>query len=335
MIRSRRSFQFLVNPASGGGTAPAAVVPVARLLREAGARVDVGYSTGVADCRAQVASAAARGDVVVAVGGDGMIASIAGAVVQHDAVLGIVPSGRGNDFARHLGIAADPTTLAATLLDAEPRRVDAIDVGGDVVVGSVYAGVDSIASEIVDRAQWLPRPVQYPYAAVRALLSFRPATYRVTVDGSARTHEACTVVVANSGYYGAGMHIAPDASVEDGLLDVLVIEAASRLQLVRSLPRLYDGSHVELDEVTVRRGRSVSVSCDGDVTAYADGERLTLLPFDARVLPQALQVLIRPDAASGAHAVGHPGGRQGRTGAGERSDDRHRGRRDRRPRGRA
>lgn len=286
-----RSFQFLVNPASGGGRAPASVVPVARLLREAGARVDVAYSTGVAECRALVASAADRGDVVVAVGGDGMVASIAGAVVEHHALLGLVPSGRGNDFARHLGITGDPAVLATTLLEAEPRRVDVIDVDGDVVVGSVYAGVDSVASEIVDRAHWLPGPVQYPYAAVRALLAFRPATYRVTVDGSTHVHEACTVVVANSGYYGAGMHIAPDASVEDGLLDVVVIRAASRLQLVRSLPRLYDGSHVELDAVLVLRGRSVTVSCDGAVTAYADGERLAPLPVTARVVPQALQVL--------------------------------------------
>jgi YegS/Rv2252/BmrU family lipid kinase len=286
-----RSFAFLVNPASGGGAAPAAVVPVARLLREAGATVDVTYSPGPAACRELVAEAAARGDVVVAVGGDGMVASLAGAVVDAGAVLGIVPSGRGNDFARQLGLGGTPEQVAATLLGARPRSVDVVDVGGRVVVGSVYAGVDSLASEIVDRAHRLPRSLQYPYAAVRSVVEFRPSSYDLVVDGQAHRFDAFTVVVANSGYYGSGMHVAPDAVLDDGLLDVVVIRAASKLRLIRALPKLYDGSHVGLDEVVVLRGRSVSVTAADPVLAYGDGERLGPLPVTAEVRPSALSVL--------------------------------------------
>jgi diacylglycerol kinase family enzyme len=96
---SSRSFRFLATPASGGGSAPAAAVPVARLLRDAGARVDLSYSTGPAGCASTAHDGAARGDVVV-VGGDGMLSSVAGAIAAADGVLGVVPSGRGNDFAR-------------------------------------------------------------------------------------------------------------------------------------------------------------------------------------------------------------------------------------------
>ncbi|HEY0776069.1 MAG TPA: diacylglycerol kinase family protein [Nocardioidaceae bacterium] len=287
-----RSFAFLVNPASGGGAAPAAVVPVARILREAGALVDVTYSPGPAACRELVAQAVARGDVVVAVGGDGMVASLAGAVVEAGGTLGIVPSGRGNDFARQLGIGGGPEEVAATLLEAAPRQVDVIDVGGRVVVGSVYAGVDSLASELVDRAHRLPRPVQYPYAAVRSVLGFRPSSYDVVVDGEAHRFDAFTVVVANSGYYGSGMHVAPGAVIDDGLLDVVVIRAASKLRLVRALPRLYDGSHVALEEVVVLRGRSVSVRAANPTLAYGDGEQLGPLPVTAEVVPKALAVLV-------------------------------------------
>jgi diacylglycerol kinase (ATP) len=286
-----RSFAFLVNPASGGGAAPAAVVPVARILRDAGCTVEVTYSPGPAACHALVAEAVARGDVVVAVGGDGMVASLAGAVVEAGGVLGIVPSGRGNDFARQLGVGGSPDEVAATLLKAEPRPVDVIEVDGRVVVGSVYAGVDSLASELVDRAHRLPRPVQYPYAAVRSLLQFRPTEYDVVVDGEARRFHAFTVVAANSGYYGSGMHIAPDAALDDGLLDVVVIRAASKLQLIRSMPKLYDGTHVALDEVVVLRGREVRISAADPVLAYGDGEQLGPLPVTATVLPAALRVL--------------------------------------------
>ena len=286
-----RSFHFLVNPSSGGGAAPAAVVPVARLLRDAGATVAVTYSPGPLECRALVSETVRRGEVVVAVGGDGMVASLAGTVVEAGGLLGIVPNGRGNDFARQLGIGVEPGGIARTLLDADPRAVDVIDVDGRVAVGSVYAGVDSLASELVDRAHRLPRTVQYPYAAVRALLTFRSATFRVVVDGVEHEHDAFNVVVANSGYYVSGMHIAPDATMTDGMLDVIVVGSASRYRLIRSMPKLYDGSHVELDEVHVFRGQEVSVSAAKPMTAYADGEEIAGLPVTAKVRPLALHVL--------------------------------------------
>lgn len=293
-----RSFAFLVNPLSGGGSGPAAVVPVARALRDAGCTVDVTYSPGPAGCRDLVAEAVARGDIVVAVGGDGMLASLAGAVVDHDGVLGIVPSGRGNDFARALGTDPDPAAVAAALLSGAERRVDVIDVRGPnlpeavgrVVLGSVYAGVDSLASAHVDRAHRLPRSLQYPYAAVRSILETRPATYTVCVDGEQHRLTAATVVVANSGWYGSGMHIAPDAQVDDGLLDVVVVGATTRRRLLGSLRRVYDGSHVSLPDVVVLRGREVTVAADGPV-AYGDGERLGPLPVTARVRPGVLRVL--------------------------------------------
>ncbi len=291
MTTDGRAFHLLVNPASGGGAAPAAVVPVARLLRDAGARVAVTYSPGPEACRLLVAEAVSRGEVVVAVGGDGMVASLAGAVVDAGGTLGLVPSGRGNDFARQLGIAPDPFSVARTLLTAVPRAVDVLDAGGRVVVGSVYAGVDSLASEHVDRAHRLPRSVQYPYAAVRSILAHRPATYDIVVDGVLHRHDAFTVVVANSGYYGSGMHIAPRARLDDGEAEVVVIGATSKLSLVRSLPRLYDGTHVELDQVRTLRGRQVTVTASSPLCAYGDGERLSALPVTARVRPAALTVL--------------------------------------------
>jgi diacylglycerol kinase family enzyme len=262
-----RSFTFLVNPASGGGAAPAAVVPVARALREGGASVDVTYSPGPRAMGALVAAAVERGDVVVSVGGDGMLSSLAGLVSSLGGTLGVVPAGRGNDFARMLGLPSVPGEVAALLLDGEVRKVDLISLalpGGPprLVAGSVYSGVDARAGELVDRAHRLPRKAQYPYAALRALATYSPARYLVSIDGVEQEYAAATIVVANSAYYGSGMKIAPAAAVADGLLDVVVIEAASRLALMRSLPKVYDGAHVALPEVTVLTGRRVELRAD-------------------------------------------------------------------------
>lgn len=299
-----RSYSFLVNPSSGGGAAPEAVVPVARLLREAGASVDVTYSPGPHAMLELVGAAVDRGDVVVSVGGDGMVSSLAGLVAERGGTLGLVPAGRGNDFARMLGLPADPEGQARTLLEGAVRRIDLLAVTGlgstrRLVAGSVYAGVDARAAEIVDRATWLPRKLQYPYAALRSLATYRPGRYVVSVDGVEHEYAAATVVVANSAYYGSGMKIAPAASLEDGRLDVVVIEAASRVGLMRSLPKVYDGGHVDLPEVTVLSGTRVELrgSARSLIPAGGDGEPLGPLPaLDAapavlEVVPGALAVL--------------------------------------------
>ena len=299
-----RSFTFLVNPASGGGAAPGAVVPVARLLRDAGASVDVTYSPGPKAMASLVDAAVARGDVVVSVGGDGMLSSLAGAVSASGGTLGVLPAGRGNDFARMLGLPDDAEGQARLLLEGAVRRVDLVSwtpPGAEPrrVAGSVYCGVDARAGEIVDRAHRLPKQLQYPYAALRALASYRPADVRVSVDGETREYAAANVVVANSAYYGKGMKIAPAAVLDDGLLDVVVIEAASKLALMRSLPKVYDGGHVDLPEVTVLRGRRVELAADArqPMPVGGDGEPLGVLPGLAaapavvEVLPAALDVI--------------------------------------------
>lgn len=291
-----RAFTFLVNPSSGGGAAPEAVVPVARLLRDAGASVEVTYSPGPKAMADLVGGALARGDVVVSVGGDGMLSSLAGAVSRGHGILGVLPAGRGNDFARMLGLPEEPEAQARLLLEGPVRQVDLLSwtVGGQprLVAGSVYAGVDARASEIVDKAHWLPKKLQYPYAAVRSLATYQPGRYRVAVDGFEREYDAATVVVANSAYYGKGMKIAPEASVADGVLDVVVIEAASKLELMRSLPTVYDGAHVTRPEVTVMTGRRVEIRGHArtPIPVGGDGEPLGVLP-DLRDDPAVIEIL--------------------------------------------
>jgi diacylglycerol kinase (ATP) len=296
-----RNFTFLVNPASGGGAAPQAVVPVARLLREGGARVEVTYSPGPHAMRDLLDGAVARGDVVVSVGGDGMLSSLAGPVSHAGGTLAVLPAGRGNDFARMLGLPDDHAAQAELLLTGAVRRVDLLSLALPAaaprpVAGSVYAGVDAHAAELVDRAR-LPRKLQYPYAAVRSLATYQPGRYLVSVDGVEREYAAATVVVANSAYYGKGMKIAPAAVIDDGVLDVVVIEAASRLELLRALPTVYDGTHVDRPEVTVLRGKRVELRGDSrnPIPLGGDGEPLGHLP-GTREAPAVVEV--QPGALS-------------------------------------
>jgi YegS/Rv2252/BmrU family lipid kinase len=300
------TYTLLVNPRAGG-SAEATARLVARLLTEAGYAVTVAPSSGPAEAVAEVDAACARGDVLVAIGGDGTVASVAGRVAERGGVLGLVPGGRGNDFARMLGVPSDPREAVAVLLAGHTATVDLIGVtlpgaAARTVVGSVYAGVDAQAVELVERMRWLPAFLQYPVAAVRALASYVPVEVEVVVDGVRHAFGAATVVVANSAFYGSGMRIAPDASVSDGLLDVVVVAAASRRTLITAMPTIYSGRHVLRDDVTVLRGAVVEVHGSAapgvrPVPMGADGEPLGVLPAldagPARIaaLPGVLQVL--------------------------------------------
>ncbi|MFF3330625.1 diacylglycerol/lipid kinase family protein [Streptomyces sp. NPDC002888] len=291
-----RQFTAVVNPTAGGSTGAAALLAVARLLREAGAGLETEYSRSLPHARDLAREAGQRGRVVLAVGGDGITGAVGGALSGTGALLGLVPAGRGNDFARALGLPTEAAALAEVLLRGEPRAVDTIEVEsavhhGTVVLGSVYAGVDAVANRHANRAKVLRGAAAYYAGGLRAVTTWRPAHYRVTIDGEEHALSGYTVVIANSGYYGSGRIIAPGARVDDGLLEVVMIREAPRRLFFALMNELRSGAHVARSEVRILRGKEIHVEADRPVPYGADGEVEAVLPVTARVLPGALRVL--------------------------------------------
>lgn len=289
-----RTFLAIVNPSAGGPAGTGLLFQVARLLREAGAEVVVEYSTGLEHAAALAREAAGAGRVVLGVGGDGMVGCVGGAVAGTGALFGIVPAGRGNDFARQLGLPGDPEALAGLLLSGEPRSVDAIEANGVPVLGSVYAGVDAVANLYANQSRLLRGSASYYGGALRAVLTWRHVDYRVTVDGTPYERRGFSVIAANIGYYGFGRRIAPSAREDDGLLDVVILNRVNRALFFAIMNELKDGSHVQRPQVEVLRGREVRIEqlSDGRRIPYgADGELPGHLPVTVRVLPGALRVL--------------------------------------------
>ncbi|MET9256352.1 YegS/Rv2252/BmrU family lipid kinase [Streptomyces sp. NPDC003717] len=291
-----RQFTAVVNPTAGGATSAAALLGVARLLREAGAGLETEYSRSLAHARELARAAGERGRVVLAVGGDGMAGAIGGALSGTGTTLGLVPAGRGNDFARALSLPTAPDALAEVLLHHEPRPVDTVEVVSavherTVVLGSVYAGVDALANRHANRSRLLRGTASYYAGALRAVTTWRPPRYRVTVDGREHAFSGYTVVAANSGYYGFDRRIAPDARVDDGLLEVVMIHHAPRLLFFALMNELATGAHVHRPQVRIARGTEVRIEADRPIPYGADGEVEAEVPVTARVLPGALRVL--------------------------------------------
>jgi YegS/Rv2252/BmrU family lipid kinase len=291
--RMPRSVALLVNPSAGGGRALKALPAVEAELDRRGLYVRVARTRSLSHARELALSAVDAGEVVVTLSGDGLIGAVAGALRGHDeAIMGVLPGGRGNDFARAAGIPADPVEACAVIADGEPRAVDVGEVGGRVFVGIASLGFDSEANRIANQAPSRLGPLVYAYGALRALATWRPATFDVAVDRERRTFTGWTVAAANSRAYGGGMLLAPDARLDDGELDVVLVAPDSRRQFVRCLPLVFKGTHVDLPSVTVLRGREVRISADRPFAVYADGDPIGELPVTIRAIPGAVKILL-------------------------------------------
>lgn len=293
-----RGITFVVNSAAGQGNGLAAAREAGKRLDEAAVRHRVWPSTRIEHAASLAEAAARQGDVVVAVGGDGMVSRLASVMVNVGGVLGIIPTGRGNDIARGLGIPMKIADAADVLLNGGTRRVDLLRVTGKhglsrYVAGNMYAGMDSLTTARAESIRLLRGQAQYRYAALRELTTWRPVGYQIDIDGHAYNYAGYACVIASSPYYGAGMPIAPDALVDDGYADVVMVAHGSKLKMVMALAELVDGTHVDRPEVTTQRGRSITLNMDSDLPVYADGDPLPLEPpLKIVVVPGVLRALM-------------------------------------------
>jgi YegS/Rv2252/BmrU family lipid kinase len=293
---------LIVNPAAGGGKARRAAPEVERALREYGLTVRRVDTRDLNHARTLASDAARAGETVVALSGDGMIGAIADALrAVPGALLGLLPGGRGNDLTRVLGISDDPRAACATVAHGLPRAIDLGEVlaaepgaRGQAFVGIASAGFDSEANRIANEApSWLGGLV-YAYGALRALLSWRPARFEIELDppGERYAFTGYSVAAANSKAYGGGMRLAPDALLDDGLMDVVAIERVGKLRFLVNLPKVFKGAHVRLPTVRVFRAAAVAVSADRPFTMYADGDPIGELPLRVRAVRGAVTVLV-------------------------------------------
>lgn len=289
----QRHVRLIVNPSSGGGRALRLLPAVEARLRELGVTVVTARTADLDDGRRLAQEAAAAGEIAVVLSGDGLAGAVAGALSgQPDAVMGVIPGGRGNDFCRSAGIPLDALAACEVIATGDPHPIDLGEVDGRPFIGIASLGFDSDANRIANEAPARLGSLVYVYGALRALVAWKPARFTIEVDGSTRTFVGWNVAAANARAYGGGMYLAPDASLRDGVLDVVTTAQVGKLRFARSLPKVFKGRHVDEPSVDVVRGREVRVSADRAFTVYADGDPIGELPVTIRAVPRALSVLL-------------------------------------------
>lgn len=283
--------RLIVNPTARRGAVRTQITPVANILREHGWAVEVIVTTS-AQHAFDVAANASSDDLLVALGGDGLHGRVAAGAVESRALMAALPAGRGNDFARALGGSTTVLGAARALATADEQRIDVGRAGDEVFLGVVTIGYDSRANAYANNAPAVvPSSLVYAFGGARALVHTRRQAIGLTVDGVEHRFDGWNIAVGNSGRYGAGMRVNPNASMTDGLLDVTVVTDLPRWQYPMILPKLYRGTHIDGRHIRHFRGQHISVDVPEDMQVYADGDLLASAPRVFTTAPSALRVL--------------------------------------------
>ncbi|HEY7618859.1 MAG TPA: diacylglycerol kinase family protein [Solirubrobacteraceae bacterium] len=289
-----REVALIVNPSAGGGRAARALPAVEARLRDLGISAEVDATRDLEHAAELAVGAARRGRVVVTLSGDGMLGKVAGALTEvPGAVLGVLPGGRGNDFARVVGIPLDAEAACDVIAHGEPHALDMGQAGDTPYIGIASLGFDSDANRIANEAPARLGQFVYVYGALRALAAWKPADFTIEVDGRRVQFTGWGVAMANSKAYGGGMFVAPEAELDDGALDIVRLESTSKAHFLRSvMPKVFKGEHVHDPSVHVLRGTVVRVEASRPFVVQADGDPVGELPMTFRVLPGAARVLL-------------------------------------------
>lgn len=299
----------IVNPRSRAGATAKRWPAVEEKLRAALGPIEVERTRGPRDAE-RIAREGVRAGVelVIVAGGDGTLsetaAGLLGAGLARYAELAPLPLGTGGDFVRGLGLPAGLDAAIARLAAAKAHRFDAGRIAlqdrqgrplTTYFVNIASAGISGLVTELVNRApKTFGGRASFLIGTLRAIARWRAAPVRLRIDGET-VHEGPLdlVAVANGSYFGGGMLVAPEARPDDGWFDVVWIRGTSKAKLVRNVPRLYRGGHVEQQEVSVQRGTCVEaepLDPDAEIWVEVDGEPIGRLPARFELLPGALSL---------------------------------------------
>ena len=292
---------IIANPVSGRGRARRVGERVADLLRERGVNSYLMVSGVPGDCERLAREALARGArQVAACGGDGTVHEVVNGLANSDAVLGVVPCGRGNDLARALGVPRDVKGVVNTLVHGMDRAIDLGKVGNRFFATVSSLGFDTAVAQrmqsqgagFLTRALEVGGTVSYGLTVLRTLFGYRSPFVRLRGDFGVFEGRVLLAATANAPFYGSGIKIAPDAIVDDGMLDVCIVTDVSRWTVLRMFLSAYSGAHVGHSAVRVVQTRTLQIESDDSLWIFADGEPMCEVPAKIEVVPGALKVKV-------------------------------------------
>jgi diacylglycerol kinase (ATP) len=298
--------KVIVNPVAGAYSTRRKWPIISKLLKRIGLSFDFEYTQGVGHAIELARAAASDGyRYLVAVGGDGTVNEVANGILHStgatSTALGIVSTGTGSDFVRSVGISRNYATACSTLTSSKRLSIDVGVVeyqskGQTLKRFFVNAAGIGFDAAVVRETERLPKffggTIPYVAGMLRTLFSYKNKPVVVRVGDEVGSYRVLNVVVANGGYLGGGMHIAPQAELGDSLLDVMIIGDMSKFELLKEFPSVYKGTHINHPKVRMKKATDISIESAEPMLVYADGELLGECPTSFRVMPGALSLVV-------------------------------------------
>jgi len=298
--------KVIVNPVAGARSTRRKWPIISRLMERIGLSFDFAYTEGVGHAMELARLAASDGyRYLVAVGGDGTVNEVTNGILHSTnaktTVLGVVSTGTGSDFARSAGLARDYAIACANLTSSKRLTIDVgvVEYQRDgkrqerFFVNSAGVGFDAA---VVKETERLPKffggTIPYVAGMLRTLVFYRNKEIVLKVGDEEERHRVLNVAVANGNYCGGGMRIAPEAKLDDKLLDVVVFGDMSKFEILKEFPTVYKGTHINHPKVSMKKATNVAIESAEPMLVYADGELLGECPAAFRVVPAALSLVV-------------------------------------------
>ena len=235
-------------------------------------------------------------DRIIAVGGDGTVAEVLNATIETHVPVAIAPFGTGNDLARALHLPRDPAEWIRAFPAFTERLIDSYrwTTGERMGIGANIGGCgfDAVVAERINRGfRGLSGTGAYIAAVLQTLATFRAIDLTIEVDGVGHSVSAMLTATANSQSYGGGMKVAPNAILDDGLLDVVIVGKVGRFEFLRTFPKVFSGRHLDHPQVQAHRGQFIRITSPEPQPVLADGESIGTTPITFEVLPKSLRIL--------------------------------------------
>lgn len=282
-------YLLLCNPTSGGGKGEQLKnVVMEELASQKVQFLDVsGSSFESATVNLKNAVGNLNVDGVIAVGGDGIVHLAIQILAKTSIPLLLIPAGTGNDFARVLQLNLKDPLENLRRMKNDPTDIDLGLVDGRYFAEILSTGFDSMVNERANRIRFNGR-WKYNLAMLLELPIFEPRDYIFEIDGHSFKTRAMLIAIANGCSYGGGMKVCPDARIDDGMFDIMILRPVSKYEFLKVFPKVYKGTHINHPKIEILQGKKVTITADA--ISYADGERIGELPLNAKIEPRALKV---------------------------------------------
>lgn len=283
----------IVNPCAGGGKTLRLLPKIKRWLSESPHKFLFSIPKSPEEMRQEILNASANGiDAIFLFGGDGTVHDALPAIATTNLPFGFLSGGRGNDVARNTGI---PTDLkkSCNLPPIPPvYQSDLPTINGKPFIGIAYVGFDAEVNGLANEGKgFFNGTLGYTLCVLRALKSFKPFEIEMTIDDHSLRERVMMVSVANGPCYGGGMKIAPQAIMNDGILDICIVKEISKWELLRQFPKVFNGTHISHPKIMMKSGRRIKIISDESRQIFADGEYVGHLPAECMIGSQTIRIL--------------------------------------------